>query len=68
VNMYLPSDMIGKVTMTLYSIQGTAVKQQSFTINPAEKLSLDLSNLPAGIYFLKSSDTNNQKTVKIIKQ
>jgi hypothetical protein len=68
VNMYLPSDMKGKVTMTLYSTQGTAVKQQTFTISTAEKISFDLSNLPAGIYFLKSSDNTSRKTVKIIKQ
>ena len=68
VNVIMPSDLKGKVALTIYNAQGTAVRQDIFTANPVNKFLMDLSDLPAGIYFLKWNNIQLQKTSKIVKQ
>jgi len=68
VNVIMPSDLKGKVTLTIYNAQGTAVKEEIFYANPVNKFLMDLSDLPVGIYFLKWNNSQLQKTSKIIKQ
>ena len=68
VNVIMPSDLRGKVTLTIYNAQGSAVKEEIFYANPVNKFLMDLSDLPVGIYFLKWNNSQLQKTSKIIKQ
>lgn len=68
VNVITPSDLKGKVTLTIYNTQGVAVKEEIFSANNMDKFLFNVSNLPAGIYFLKWNNTLVQKTSRLIKQ
>jgi len=67
VNVVMPSDLKGKVTLTVYNTQGVSVKQEIFMVNATDRFSFDLGDLPVGIYFLKWNNNLVQKTSKIIK-
>ena len=68
VNIVMPSDLKGKVILTIYNAQGKAVKEEIFAASVFNKFSMDLTDLPKGIYFLKWNNSQLQKTSKIIKQ
>ncbi len=68
VNAILPSGVNGKVTLTVYTAQGNAVKEEVFSTGSFNIYDIDLSDLPAGLYFLKWNNNNMQQTSRIIKQ
>jgi hypothetical protein len=68
VHAILPSAFSGKVTLTVYTAQGIAVKEEEFSTGSFNKYDVDLSALPAGLYFLKWNNNNMQQTSRLIKQ
>ncbi len=52
--------------MRLFTIAGKQVA--SYSLHRTSEFQLDLSSLPAGMYFLKITENGQQKTLKIIKQ
>lgn len=68
VNVKLPSDLKGMVTLNIYNSIGTLVRTENFRIESTEAFSFDITGLPKGIYLLKWNTNNFQKTNKIIKQ
>lgn len=57
VNVSIP-DLLGKITISILDISGRLLNQQSST----EKLSsLDIHNLPSGIYFIRLTAENNKQ-------
>jgi hypothetical protein len=68
VHAILPSGFKGKVTLTVYTAQGLAVKEEVFSTGSFNMYDFDLSDLPAGLYFLKWNNNGIQQTSRIIKQ
>ena len=68
VNVVMPVDLKGKVTLTIYNTQGVAVQEEIFNANNIDKFLFNVSDLPAGIYFLKWNNSLVQKTSRLIKQ
>jgi hypothetical protein len=59
-------NLSGTSTIKVINLLGVLVKQQQTTNN---EITLDLSTLPAGNYFLQVTDSNGgSKTVKIVNQ
>ncbi len=68
VHAILPSDMKGKVKLTIFNNLGVTVKSEIFEAGTVKKFDFDLGELPAGIYFVKFANDQVSKTGKILKQ
>lgn len=64
--LYINNQAEGKVSCTLFDINGIAVSQ--FNIWPGQQEKLPLDNVPAGSYLLKMSDGTYEHSRVIIKQ
>jgi hypothetical protein len=67
VHAILPSELNGKVSLTILNTLGAIVKQEDLNVNSSDKTTFNLSDLPVGIYFLKFNNSSIQKTAKVLK-
>jgi len=68
LNIDLSENVSGETTVTIFSSLGTKVLTYSKTSTPAEKLSLNVSNLAKGLYLCNLSIGENSTTWKFIKK
>jgi len=69
ITLFQPETTHGSIEVNLRSIDGQAVLSKQLPGSDLSGHQLDLSDVPAGIYFLTTTLDNQQtKTVKIIKQ
>lgn len=61
------TNMTSRVTIKMYDIQGREVKQilDQDQDNGEHEEEVDVSDLPKGIYFVKITNGNNSKTIKV---
>ncbi len=58
----------GKINIELYDLQGQQIEYLVKDVQKGQNIiSLELSNLAAGIYFLKTSQNGNNETIRFIK-
>ncbi len=66
INIHTQLPKEGKVNVTIYSIDGNVVFKKSDVINSGATLSINSSNLSAGVYLIKIASDDTSKTEKII--
>jgi cyanophycinase-like exopeptidase len=64
IDTFLNINSIEQIDIEIYNILGEKVLQKDQITNQ----SIDLSHLKSGIYFMKVSQNNSQKTLKLIKK
>jgi PKD repeat protein len=64
VTLFIPTGQQKKIPVKLYSVQGIEMSQ--WMVNPNQKETISLENLPGGIYHLEMVTTNNKKLNKKI--
>ncbi|HNW99813.1 MAG TPA: T9SS type A sorting domain-containing protein [Candidatus Cloacimonadota bacterium] len=64
-SVYVNSKTNNEASIGIYNIRGQCVKSEK--ILPNRISSLDTSNLPSGMYFIKASQGSNTQTKKVIK-
>jgi len=69
VNIALPLRAYKNLTIQISDLTGRTVKNQFFgQTSPSQMLSIDVNELPKGIYILRMSEGKSNKAVKFIKQ
>jgi subtilisin family serine protease len=68
VHVTLSPETKGDVELSVVDMQGRMVKQKNFYAESINVVTLDISELPAGLYFIKMNCNNQTKGAKIIKQ
>lgn len=65
LNVEISDNTSENIAFDLFDVSGKLVVQKSIT---KQEISLDMKNLPSGIYFLKVSSSKKTGTYKIVKQ
>lgn len=65
--IYIDNNSAGNVTGTLRAADGKLLKQMDF-MQPSIAYSMDISDLPAGIYYLEFSNGSAKSSRKIVKR
>jgi len=64
VIIIVPSEATGEAQVQILNLAGVVVKQQ--TVNPESRITLQVADLPAGIYFLRIAGKDFTVTKKIV--
>ena len=69
-NITIQSNSNGKMQWQLLNNKGQSVKQGNWQLSPGSNAfpSIDISNLAAGVYYLKINGSSLQQVIKLIKQ
>ncbi|WP_298486677.1 T9SS type A sorting domain-containing protein [uncultured Maribacter sp.] len=57
-----------KINVTIYNLSGKLILSKNFTKSNSTPISINISNLPAGMYMVKYNYNGNSKIVNLIKK
>ena len=69
INVSLSSESMADATITILDVSGKTVQHQVATLDEgAQTITLDVEQLPAGVYFVNLTSEDAQNTMKFIKK